>query len=63
MVTQWDSIAGGLQKNSQKGDVAGLDAKSRKGGRCVSQGYRMGLPQVIRSLIHITGDMMFGRAV
>lgn len=62
-VSQWDSIVGGLQKKSQKGGVAGLDVKSREGGRCVSQGYRTDLPQVIRSLIHITGDMIFGRAV
>jgi hypothetical protein len=63
MVSQWDSIVDGLQKKSQKGGVAGLDVKSREGGRYVSQGYRRNLPQVIRSLIHITGDMMFGRVV
>ena len=51
MVSQWDSIVDGLQKRSQKGGRcrAGRRIQERRQG--VSQGYRMDLPQVIRSLI------------
>lgn len=43
--------------------LQGRTAGPVEGGRCSVAGVSNWLPRVIESLIHITGDLMFGRMV